>query len=192
MAAPQNFRSAFNGFNRDDVVNYISFLTTKHENQVNQLNSEIDQLRQELSECSELPAVDEAELTLLREQVAQLQEQLRQRDETIARLQHQASAMPIMSAAQPTGGSFTEQELNAYRRAEDAERRAMERVDRMYEKANGVIADTAARLEENSNLVAQLSDRVRGNLEALENAVAQSKNVLQDSATVISAIHPEG
>ena len=36
MAASQNFRSAFNGFNREDVVHYLEYLNTKHTNQVNQ------------------------------------------------------------------------------------------------------------------------------------------------------------
>ena len=33
MAAPQNFRSAFNGFNREDVVHYLEYLNSKHQNQ---------------------------------------------------------------------------------------------------------------------------------------------------------------
>ena len=39
MSAPQNFRSAFNGFNREDVVRYLEYINTKHTTQVNQLNS---------------------------------------------------------------------------------------------------------------------------------------------------------
>ena len=42
MAASQNFRSAFNGFNREDVVHYLEYLNTKHTNQVNQLTAEND------------------------------------------------------------------------------------------------------------------------------------------------------
>lgn len=179
MATPQNFRSAFNGFNRDDVVNYISFITTKHENQLNQL-------RQELAERPEAPVQDEEELNALREQVARLREQLQQRDETIVRLQSQTADSSV--AAVP---SYAEQELTAYRRAENAERRAMERVDQMYAKANGVLGDTVARLNENTALVAQLTERVRGELESLEGAVSQSKTLLRDCAAAVSAIGPE-
>ena len=45
MPAPQNFRSAFNGFNREDVVHYIEYLNTKHAADLTQLNSELDYLR---------------------------------------------------------------------------------------------------------------------------------------------------
>lgn len=186
MATPQNFRSAFNGFNRDDVVNYISFITTKHDNQLNQLRTELEQVRQELAERPEVPELDESELNALREQVAQLQQQIAQRDETIARLQSKTPAAP--AADTPT---YAEQELTAYRRAENAERRAMERVDQMYARANGILADTVARLNENTVLVDQLAERVRGELEALEDAVNQSKLLLRDCGASVSAVRPE-
>lgn len=186
MAAPQNFRSAFNGFNRDDVVNYISFITTKHENQINQLNSELDQLRQELAEKPEAPAVDETELAELRAQVALLKSELQNKEDTIAELRNKES-VPAVPAVSP----LTEQELNAYRRAESAERRAMERVNQMYAQASGVLADTVSNLEENSASVAQLADLVRADLTKLEAAIIQSKAVLSDSAAVLSSIKPE-
>ena len=54
MAASQNFRSAFNGFNREDVVHYLEYLNTKHTNQVNQLTAENDALRQRVEALPEL------------------------------------------------------------------------------------------------------------------------------------------
>ena len=45
MPAPQNFRSAFNGFNREDVVRYLEYINAKHTAEVNQLTSEADYLR---------------------------------------------------------------------------------------------------------------------------------------------------
>ena len=45
MAAFQNFRSALNGFNREDVVRYIEFINNQHNTQVNQLHTEIQTLR---------------------------------------------------------------------------------------------------------------------------------------------------
>jgi len=186
MAAPQNFRTAFNGFNRDDVVNYISYITTQLDNQINQLNSELDQLRQELSEKPAAPIVDDSELEALRQQVAVLKTELQMKDETIAQLRTEKAA-PAAPAVSP----LTEQELNAYRRAESAERRAMERVNQMYAQASGVLADTVSRLEENSGSVAQLADLVRADLTKLEAAILQSKAVLSDSSAVLSAIQPE-
>ena len=48
MAETHRFRSALGGFNREDVVHYIEYLNTKHTNQVNQLTSEVEFLRQQL------------------------------------------------------------------------------------------------------------------------------------------------
>ena len=50
MNEPQTFRSAFNGFNREDVVNHIAYMTNKHETQTSQLRSENETLRTELEE----------------------------------------------------------------------------------------------------------------------------------------------
>ena len=58
MAAPQNFRSAFNGFNREDVVRYLEYINAKHQEQVNELNAEAEQLRQQLSHLQALPLRD--------------------------------------------------------------------------------------------------------------------------------------
>ena len=53
MNEPQTFRSAFNGFHREDVVNHIAYMSNKHETQVNQLRSEADALRTELASLRE-------------------------------------------------------------------------------------------------------------------------------------------
>ena len=45
MAAQQNFRSAFNGFNREDVAHYLEYINTKYTNQINQLTAENEELR---------------------------------------------------------------------------------------------------------------------------------------------------
>lgn len=41
MAEPFNFRSAFNGFNREDVVNYIEYLKSNYNNQIRQLQADL-------------------------------------------------------------------------------------------------------------------------------------------------------
>ena len=45
MAMQMNFRSAFNGFNREDVVHYIEYMNSKHATELTQLQSEMDALR---------------------------------------------------------------------------------------------------------------------------------------------------
>ena len=41
MAAAQRFRSAFNGFNREDVVRYIEYLNNSYTSQIQQLNTQL-------------------------------------------------------------------------------------------------------------------------------------------------------
>ena len=78
MAAPKNFRSAFNGFNRPDVVHYIEYINAQHTAQVNQLNSEVEFLRQKLTHLqAEQPASDER-VQKLEESCTTLQEQLQE------------------------------------------------------------------------------------------------------------------
>ena len=68
MAEVHNFRSAFNGFNREDVVRYITYINNRHHDQVNQLNSEKRALAEELAALrAKEPAED------LTEVVAQLE-----------------------------------------------------------------------------------------------------------------------
>lgn len=49
MSAVNNFRSAFNGFNREDVVRYIEYINNKHNTAINQLNNELQAQKEELA-----------------------------------------------------------------------------------------------------------------------------------------------
>ena len=51
MALQQDFRSAFNGFNREDVVHYIEQVNAKHNAEVSRLNADIQYLQDKLAQC---------------------------------------------------------------------------------------------------------------------------------------------
>jgi hypothetical protein len=63
MAEKNTFRSALNGFNREDVVHYIEYLNSKHTAQINQLESENAELRSKLEalQSQAAAAAEEAE-----------------------------------------------------------------------------------------------------------------------------------
>jgi len=69
MSTPQNFRSAFNGFNREDVASYLEYLNSKHTAQINQLTSEADFLRTKLENIQ--PDCDQSETILSLDRVIQ-------------------------------------------------------------------------------------------------------------------------
>ena len=79
MAEQVKFRSAFRGFNRTDVVRHIDFLNNLHEVKLNQLHTEIEELRAELNLARQLPVRGiqlEAELKASKALCAELEEKL--------------------------------------------------------------------------------------------------------------------
>ena len=52
MAEPvQNFRTAFHGFNREDVVRFLETATARHTAEVNQLQDDVARLEKEREKC---------------------------------------------------------------------------------------------------------------------------------------------
>lgn len=170
MEPTHRFRSALSGFNRQDVVQYIEYLNAKHTAQLNQLNSEIEFLRQQLDR--QVPQQDTAVIEELEARCAQLEQE---RD---AALEGQAKTP-------------TEAELEAYRRAERTERIAKERSEQIYRQATATLADATARVDETAVQIAAVADSVKAQLDQLQNAVDSSKASLADAAAIMAAIRPE-
>lgn len=238
METPQNFRSAFNGFNRDDVVDYISYLTTKHETETDEMRSEIENLTRELGEVqnsvadSDLQqamadlqqAVEERDSRIeeaagenenLRrnnaeqmELLEELQKQVNEQREELEKLHEQLHAehthceqlqLDLEQAKQFTHSDDSEpvekhswnEELNAYRRAESTERRARERVARMYDNANGVLADATAKVDASSVNLAQLADQFQQDLDLFRAAISDGGQALADAVVSLGAIRPD-
>ena len=127
MAAQQNFRSALNGFNREDVAHYLEYINTKHTNQINQLTAENEELRSRLAQQPEedqqaLIESLQAECAALN---ARIEELLAQKEQVLA----EAAAVEPVVVAAPVD---TSAELEAYRRAERAEREAKERAELVF------------------------------------------------------------
>lgn len=160
--ATQHFRSAFHGFNRQDVVQYIEFLNNQHNAKVEQLNN---QLRN-----AKFPAD------------SQLQAKLDAALEKCARLEAQLAN---------TSACNTEQELEAYRRAERTERIAQERAQQICTQANAILADTAAKAEAATARIAELAAQANTQLQAYQDAVSGTQAVFQEAVDALYAIKPE-
>ena len=85
MTEPQTFRSAFNGFHREDVVNHIAYMTTKHEAQVKELREENDALQTELSQLRGQMDQDAAD----RDRIPSLEQTIADRDAELASLREE-------------------------------------------------------------------------------------------------------
>jgi len=147
MAELQHFRSAFRGFNRQDVVNYIEFMNQKHNSQIEQLNTQLQNAREELHQLKSAPA-----------------------------------PVPEQPAVQEAIPADTE--LEAYRRAERAERKAQERAAQIYAKANAVLAEATGKVE-------AVSDDLSGLIAEIAAKLQVSKEELRKAVDAMYAIRPE-
>lgn len=201
MSENLNFRSAFNGFHREDVVHYIEYLNTKHAAEVNQLNTQLEQLRSQ----NTVPA----DVSELQDQLSAAQEINDRLQARIAELEARCSEAGTAAEEAAADHSLEErcqelerqlkeaqaaaqfpftQELEAYRRAERAEREAKERAELVYRQANGALADATVKVDEAFSQIGDLTDRVSQQLSQLQQAVTVSRQALAEASASLYSV----
>lgn len=165
MAGTQHFRSAFHGFNREDVVHYIEYLNNRHKSQLEQLNTQLQTAQEKAANGSN----------------AELQAQL---DAALAKCEALEQALAQQGLETSAVVSSTEEELEAYRRAERTERLAKERAQQIYAQANAVLAEATLKAEAASAQIGAVTDQVTEQLR-------QTKESFQDAVATLYAIRPE-
>ena len=164
MAGVMNFRSALGGFNRQDVVQYIEYMNNKHNSQIEQLNTQLQTAREALAQAQKVDTSDlEAQLEAANKRCAELEAQL------------EASGMGM-----PVAGD----ELEAYRRAERAERLARDRASQIYTQANAALAEATTKVEAISDNMSSIAQQISSQLQ-------NSKQQLQEAVAAMYAIRPE-
>lgn len=181
MAAAMNFRSAFNGFNREDVVHFIEYLNAKHTAEVNQLNAELELAR---SRAGAVPATESGR------QLADALAANEQLKAQLAELQKRFDALE--SEKVPTIQYSTTQELEVYRRAERTERVAKERAEQVYHQVNGALADATVKVDDAFVQLGELTERISTQLAQLQEAVTGSRQALADASATLYTIRPTG
>ena len=163
MSENMNFRSAFNGFNREDVVHYIEYLNANHENQVKQLQADLAAIQKEclLSEPAAQSVVP-----------ADLQEQFNQQEAILTALNAEKDELVLKCAQQ-------EAELNRLRvrNQELTEAAARESVSSVSSVAEN--QQLAERVQQQDAVAAAL----RAENKALQDKIAQ----LQTALTIANA-----
>lgn len=172
MAENHNFRSAFHGFNRIDVVTYIEYLNNKHNSQINQMRSENQALKDELVAAK--ASVPEDQL------------------EKIAQLETQVAALTAQLEANGGHADLTGEELEAYRRAERTERAAKERAQQIYRQATATLADATAQVDSAAEQFRFIAETVSQQVSAMQNAVDSGKAAMESAAATLYTICPEG
>ena len=166
MSEMQQFRITMRGFNRQDVVQYIEYMTNKHKSQLDQLNTQLQNTKEELEKAKSASA-DRA----LLQQLAESQARCAALEAKIA--EYEASTIPA------------EQELEVYRRAERAERMAQERAAQVYDQVNAALADASLKVQSAVDGIRSVAEQASAQLQTAETQ-------LQEAADAICAIRPEG
>lgn len=189
MAEQNTFRSAFNGFNREDVVRYIEYLNAQHASEINRLNSELSFLRAQAEQPPVAPDTTEKD-ELIEQQAARIRELFDLNKAQEKRITALTANLDEALQQQICYKSRIEEELEAYRRAERIERMARERAEQMYNQANAVLADATVKVDDAAAVISQMSDKVMAELAELQSAVSGSKQALSDAAATMYAIRP--
>lgn len=185
MDQPTQFRSAFNGFHRDDVVRYLEFINNKHSSQVAQLNNELELLRAKqpedsgrVSELEQQVSDLTGENAELKARVAELEEALRQAKDSVP------VAVP---AAQPRN----DLELETYRRAERVERVAKERARQISEQTNAALSSAFDRVTAASGQFSEAVEQVVTQLNLLQSAMDSSNQAFKDASEIMEKLNGE-
>lgn len=193
MSAPSTFRSALNGFNREDVVKHLEYLNTRHIATVNQLKTENEALLAELEALrAGNPSAREAdcsgELAQLRARVAELEAE---NEALKVAVQAQPEVRDEEAPLAAQAPDRTAEELEIYRRAERVEREARERATLVYQKANSALADASVQVDAAVAQINEMADKVSGHLASLQRLVTDSKRVLDSAAVSLAPINPD-
>lgn len=175
MSAPQNFRSAFHGFNREDVVHYLEYINGKHSAQVNQLQGEVSLLQARLDAQPDAAALEQERDTLL-VQVAELTARCEALEQQLAQVPAEVPSM--------------EQELEVYRRAERTERMARERSELIYHKAGSVLTEAAEKVDVLSAQITPMAEEILVRLRELVTAVDGGKGALKEALDLMATLNP--
>ena len=165
MPATQHFRSAFNGFNREDVVNYIEYLNNHYAAQLAQLNNQL----QEMGE------------TVSADTVAELQSRLHAALLRCAELEEKLHAQESKISA----------ELEAYRRAEEVERMAHIRAQEIYGKARATLAEATAMAEAAAEEFNQVAERTEEQLKEYQTSIFATVSSFRSAASALNCVDSE-
>lgn len=190
MPVTMNFRTAFNGFHREDVVRYIDAMNTQHKQAENALQDQIHQLEQELEEsknCADCSAELEACRTAMEKQEKEAQERFATYEKMILELEEQLSQLKATGVKR----DLEQEELEIYRRAERTERLAKERVNQMYDSANALLAQVQEQLSQRGHAIEETAAEVAQKLTEVQFAFREGAETAQKAAAALQEMHLE-
>ena len=199
MSDVSRFRSAINGFNRTDVVNYVESISIEHQKQLRQLQNELAQLRAEnetlsaekdtlAGKISEL----EAELKATKTELAAEQEARKNaEDEALELLERVlAEEMPEddMESEPELPEAEPDSELAAYRRAALTEQNAAARARRLQSRVTALCDNARSRYQDTGEEISALSADLATGITRLQDALTELQLIFDQSEEAFEAL----
>ena len=165
MPATQRFRSAFHGFNREDVVNYIEYLNNHYTAQMEQLTNQLQEAKGTVS--GDVVAELQAQLDAALARCAELEAKLAEQEDTANR------------------------ELEAYRRAEEAERKAVARAKAIYDQAQTALEGATDLAEAATKDLCEVATRTEQQLQEYQASLSTTIDRFRAAAATLQAAKDE-
>ena len=180
MADFSKFRSSLNGFNRSDVAVYIETLCAGYQKELKTAREEAAELSRQLkartTQCDTL----QKELDDTRTALEATQDALEEAMEALTQPEETPAAEPVPD--------YTGMELEAYRRAEAAERAAQQRVAKLCCRLDDLMEQTSGRYEQSGQEIQALAVDIRNNLSRLEETLSDLDAIFDDTKNGIDAM----
>lgn len=186
------FRSALNGFNRNDVVQFIQTQTIEHEKALRVLRDENARLQEALDAAraeNEVLRSLNASLTELKqaEAPAQAVPEAPAPVVTEAPAALDAPMMPAATVVKAAAPDFNEMELAAYRRAEMTERMARERANSSAERMKAIFSQADEKLAVTSQDFKTLLDAFQTNFGQMTQLLETAQGIVDESSSSLKA-----
>lgn len=172
------FRTSLSGFHKGDVAGYIEKTAANHRAEIQEYEKVIADLRQQNEALLQ-------QLDLLMESNAELEAQT-------AKAEAETTDIPEPEAApQPEESALADinlLELQAYRRAEEAERNANARARKLYQQLDQMREDARLQFEHTDNVVKETLETIRSQTTAMERAYGSLSDTLEGSRVKLDAM----
>ena len=182
------FRSALNGFNRNDVVQFIQAQTIEHEKALRVLRDENARLQEALTAArAENDDLRTLNASLSEKQLAQTPAEPEQEVPVAAPATLDAPMIPAATVVKAAAPDFNELELAAYRRAEMTERMARERANSSAERMKAIFSQAEEKLAVSSQDFKTLLDAFQTNFGQMEQLLQTAQGIVDESSSSLKA-----
>lgn len=185
MSDVSRFRSALNGFNRTDVVNYVESLSIAQQKQLRQLQEQITQLTADKAALEQEKAVLEEKLTAAEAEREELRQMLEAQTDPAVPEEPETEAEEAPAEEEVSANRM---ELEAYRRAAETERSAVARARKLQERLSALCDGARSRYQDAGEEIAALSADISSNIERLQESFAEVQLIFDQAEESFEAL----